>query len=178
MFCANGILFNHESPRRGATFVTRKITLGLANILAGSQNKIFLGNLKAKRDWGFAPDYVESMWKILQQKKPTDYVIGTGESNSVEEFVEKAFTYADLDWKEFIEIDQMYFRPASVNHLRANPNKAKKDLNWEPRVNFDELVKIMVDYDLILTGQEPFGEGLDILNRKGFDWTDNKITNG
>ncbi|MFX0125398.1 MAG: GDP-mannose 4,6-dehydratase [Candidatus Hodarchaeota archaeon] len=178
MFCSNGILFNHESPRRGATFVTRKITIGLARILAKKQNKIFLGNLESKRDWGFAPEYIESMWKILQEEKPDDFVIGTGESHSVKEFLERAFNYVNMDWQDYIEIDPRYFRPAEVDHLQANPNKAKEILGWKPRIKFDELVKIMVDCDLILIGLEPIGEGLDILRQKGFSWTDHQLTNG
>ena len=128
MFCSNGILFNHESPRRGATFVTRKITIGLARILARKQKKIFLGNLDAKRDWGFTPEYIESMWKILQEDNPDDFVIGTGDSHSVKEFLETAFDYANMDWQDYIEIDPRYFRPAEVDHLQASPSKARRIL--------------------------------------------------
>lgn len=178
MFCSNGILFNHESPRRGAIFVTRKITLGLANILAKKQKKLFLGNLKSKRDWGFAPEYVEAMWQMMQQDRPNDFVIGTGESHSVEEFLKKAFDYIDKNWEDYVENDPRYFRPAEVDHLQANPMKAEKLLNWKPRISFDDLVKIMVDSDLKFVGLEPIGEGTDILRKKKFEWTKNKLTNG
>ena len=178
MFCSNGILFNHESPRRGGTFVTRKITIGIANILAKKQKTIFLGNLDAKRDWGFSPEYIEVMWKMLQVEKSRDYVVGTGESHSVKDFLKMAFSYADLDWQEHIEIDPRYIRPAEVDHLQANPAKAKKHLGWKTRVTFDELVKIMVDCDLQLIGLEPIGEGLEILQKKDFTWTSHTLTNG
>lgn len=162
LYACNGILFNHESPRRGETFVTRKITRGLAHILAGQQKKVYLGNLDAKRDWGFAPEYVEMMWLMLQQPKPDDYVVGTGVSHSVREFVQKAFAYAGLDWKKHVAIDKRYFRPNEVDCLCADISKAKKRLHWRPRVSFDQLVKIMVDYDLKAVGIEPPGEGLKI----------------
>ncbi len=171
MFAVNGILFNHESPRRGETFVTRKITRAVAGILAGTQKKLYLGNLDAKRDWGFAPEYVEAMWLMLQQNEPDDYVIGTGESHSVREFLDEAFGYVGLDWKDFVEIDPKYFRPTEVEYLLSDPKKAKEKLNWKPRVTFKELVKIMVDYDLMWAGLEPVGEGLEILEKKGFGWT-------
>ncbi len=148
MFACNGILFNHESPRRGETFVTRKITRALARIKAGLQKKLFLGNLDAKRDWGYAKEYVEAMWMMLQQDKPEDYVIATGETHSVREFLEEAFTYAGLDWNEYVEIDQRYFRPAEVDLLIGDPAKARKSLGWEPKVKFKELVRIMVDADV------------------------------
>lgn len=178
MFCSNGILFNHESPRRGVIFVTRKITLGLANILAEKQKKLYLGNLKSKRDWGFAPEYVEVMWRMMQQDRPNDFVIGTGESHSVEEFLKKAFDYVDKNWEDYVENDPRYFRPAEVDHLQANPMKAEKLLNWKPRISFDDLVKIMVDSDLKFVGLEPIGEGTDILRKKKLEWTKNKLTNG
>ncbi len=146
-WACNGILFNHESPRRGPTFVTRKITMGVANILAGKQQKLFLGNLDAKRDWGYAPDYVEAMWRMLQQERPDDYVIGTGEVRTVKEFVEAAFAHVGLDWREWVVIDPKYYRPTEVEHLLADASKAKAKLGWEPRVTFRELVKIMVDHD-------------------------------
>jgi GDPmannose 4,6-dehydratase len=145
---SSGILFNHESPRRGETFVTRKITRAVARIKYGVQQKLFLGNLDARRDWGYAPDYVEAMWMMLQQDTPDDYVIGTGEAHTVREFVELAFERADLDWHRHVEIDPRYFRPAEVDYLLADPSKAHKALEWEPRVTFRELVKIMVDADL------------------------------
>lgn len=152
LHASNGILFNHESPRRGETFVTRKITRGLARILAGLDKKLFLGNLEAKRDWGYAKDYVEVMWLMLQQDKPDDYVIGTGETHSVREFLEEAFKLAGLDWRDFVEVDSRYFRPAEVDCLLADITKAKNILNWKPKVNFKELVKLMVESDLKAVG--------------------------
>ncbi|MEM4655153.1 MAG: GDP-mannose 4,6-dehydratase [Thermosphaera sp.] len=178
MFACNGILFNHESPRRGETFVSRKISRAVANILAGKQEKLYLGNLKAKRDWGYAPEYVVCQWLMLQQDKPDDYVIGTGESHTVQEFVEEAFSYVGLDWKEYVEIDPKYFRPTEVDHLQADISKARKILGWEPKVRFHELVKIMVDADLELIGLTPPGEGKKILTEKGIHWTQNKLTVG
>ena len=136
IFACNGILFNHESPRRGETFVTRKTTRAIANIIAGKQKKVYLGNLKAKRDWGFAPEYVEAMEKILQQENPDDFVLGTGQVHSVKEFVQEAFSYADLDWQKYVEVDPRYFRPTEVGKLIADPAKAREKLNWQPRVNF------------------------------------------
>ena len=148
MFAVNGILFNHESPRRGETFVTRKITRALARIKIGLQDKLYLGNLEAKRDWGYAGDYVEAMWLMLQQDVPDDYVIATGETHSVREFLEEAFKYAELDWKKYMEIDKRYFRPLEVEFLQGDASKARKKLKWEPKVKFKELVKIMVDADI------------------------------
>lgn len=176
MFATNGILFNHESPRRGETFVTRKITRGLVNILAGKEKKIYLGNLDARRDWGYAPEYVEAMWLMLQQDKPEDYVIGTGESHSVKEFLEEAFNYAGLDWKEYVEIDSRYFRPTEVEFLLADASKAKEKLKWNAKVTFNELARIMVDCDMELGGLEPVGAGKKILEEKGIGWTENKLT--
>jgi GDPmannose 4,6-dehydratase len=143
-----GILFNHESPRRGETFVTRKITRAVAQIKLGLQSKLFLGNLEARRDWGFAGDYVRAMWLMLQQENPDDYVIGTGESHTVREFVELAFDHVGIDWRDHVEIDPRYFRPAEVDALQADPLKARKLLGWEPEVSFKELVRMMVDGDL------------------------------
>jgi GDPmannose 4,6-dehydratase len=148
MFICNGILFNHESPRRGATFVTRKITRAVGRIKLGLQQKLFLGNLEAKRDWGFAGDYVDAMWRMLQQPTADDYVIATGEAHTVREFVELAFGHADLDWREYVEIDPRYFRPAEVDFLQGDASKAREVLGWEPRVSFRELVEMMVDADL------------------------------
>jgi GDPmannose 4,6-dehydratase len=148
LFAVNGILFNHESPRRGETFVTRKITRAAARIKLGLQKKLYLGNLEAKRDWGYAPDFVEAMWLMLQQDRPEDFVIATGESHSVREFLEEAFTYLDLDWQEYVEIDPRYFRPTEVEYLLGDAAKARRVLGWEPRVTFKELVRIMVDADL------------------------------
>ncbi len=163
LFACNGILFNHESFRRGETFVTRKITRALASILAGKQKKLYLGNLDAKRDWGFAPEYVEGMWKILQQEKPHDFVLGTGQSHSVREFVQMAFSYAGLNWKKYVLIDKRYFRPTEVKILKADPSKAKRSLGWKSKVTFDDLVKIMVDADMRLLGFKPIGAGDRIL---------------
>jgi len=149
LFACSGILFNHESPRRGKTFVTRKITSGIAQILAKKIDKIYLGNLDAKRDWGYASDYVEAMWLMLQQPTPEDFVIATGETHSVREFLEEAFSYVNLDWQKYVEIDAKYFRPAEVDLLIGDASKAKQKLNWSPKVKFKELVKIMVDADLL-----------------------------
>ncbi len=154
MFAANGILFNHESPRRGETFVTRKITRAATRIKLGLQDKLFLGNLDAKRDWGFAGDYVKAMWMILQQDEPDDYVIATGETYSVKCFLEKVFGYLNLDWNEFVRIDPVYFRPAEVELLLGDSTKAREKLGWEPSVSFDELVKMMVDGDMKIAEHE------------------------
>ncbi len=148
IFACNGILFNHESPRRGETFVTRKITRALAKIKLGFENKLYLGNLDAKRDWGFAGDYVEAMWLMLQQDDPDDFVIATGESRSVGEFLEEAFSYQGLAWKDYVKIDPRYFRPTEVEGLQGDASKARKKLGWQPKVHFKELVKLMVDADL------------------------------
>ncbi len=148
LFAANGVLFNHESPRRGETFVTRKISRAVAHIKAGLQKKVYLGNLEAKRDWGYAPEYTEAMWLILQQDSPDDYVIATGETHSVQEFCEEAFGLVGLDWRKYVELDQRYLRPAEVDVLMGDPSKAKKRLGWEPKVKFKELVKIMVEADV------------------------------
>jgi GDPmannose 4,6-dehydratase len=201
LFACNGILFNHESPRRGETFVTRKITRSVANMLAGNQKKLYLGNLDIGRDWGFAPEYIEAMWLMLQQDKAEDYVIGTGESHLVREFAEAAFKYAGIgiEWKGkgekekgivgsvapgidmksgdvIIEIDPRYFRPTETSNFKADISKAKGTLGWEPRTTFDELVKIMVDYDMKLIGLEPPGEGVRISEAKGFDYTNHDIS--
>jgi GDPmannose 4,6-dehydratase len=195
MFACNGILFNHESPRRGETFVTRKITRAIARILSGRQKKLYLGNLEAKRDWGYAPEYVEAIWLMMQQEIPDDFVIGTGESHSVREFVNLAFSYAgiEIEWKGegvnekgivksvsdsscispgeiIIEIDPRYFRPTEVYNLRADPSKAKKILGWESKINFEELIKIMVDADMLAEGLKPPGEGIKIINKKFGNW--------
>ena len=148
MHASNGILFNHESPRRGETFVTRKITRAVAHIKAGLQDKLFLGNLDAKRDWGFAREYVEAMWLILQQDQPDDYVIATNETHSVREFLEVAFAHAGLDWQKHVAIDERYYRPAEVDLLIGDYSKAKTKLGWEPKTKFADLVKIMVDADM------------------------------
>jgi len=192
LFACNGILFNHESPRRGETFVTRKITRAVASILGRRQNRLYLGNLDAKRDWGFAPEYVECQWLMLQQDHAEDYVIGTGESHSVREFVELAFNYAGIEEKgivrsmtssaasavkagdTLIEIDPRYFRPTEVDFLLADASKARKNLGWVPKIVFHELVKIMVDEDMEINNLTPPGEGVKILLSKGILWTDNK----
>jgi GDPmannose 4,6-dehydratase len=201
LFACNGILFNHESPRRGETFVTRKITRAVAAILGGRQDKLYLGNLDAKRDWGFAPEYVECQWLMLQQDQARDYVIGTGVSHSVREFVELAFAYAgiEIEWKgkgvgeqgvvrsvrpsasggvktgtPLIEIDPRYFRPTEVDFLLADASQAKKNLGWTPKITFEELVKIMVDGDLELLSLASPGEGTKILRNKDIKWTSNK----
>jgi GDPmannose 4,6-dehydratase len=166
IFASNGILFNHESPRRGETFVTRKITRAVANIVARRENKLYLGALDAKRDWGYAPEYVELMWKILQKKEPGDFVVGTGEAHSVKEFVDSAFDYAGLDCKKYVRIDKRYYRPTEVYELIADTRKAKKALGWKPRIKFADLVKIMVDSDMRQIGLKPIGEGDKILKKK------------
>ena len=148
LHASNGILFNHESPRRGPTFVTRKITMAVARIKLGLQNELFLGNLEARRDWGFAGDYVEAMWRILQQDRPDDYVIATGETHSVREFCEEAFALLDLDWKDYVRFDPRYERPSEVDLLVGDPSKAKRVLGWKPRVKFKGLVRMMVEADL------------------------------
>ena len=150
LHASNGILFNHESPRRGETFVTRKITRAVAHIAAGLQDKLYLGNLDAKRDWGYAREFVEAMWLMLQQDKPDDYVVATGETHSIREFLDLAFGQADLDWKKHVEIDPRYYRPAEVDILMGDYSKAKKKLGWEPRTKFPELVKLMVQADIQL----------------------------
>jgi len=205
IFACNGILFNHESPRRGETFVTRKITRAIANILGGKQQKLFLGNLEAKRDWGFAPEYVMCQWLMLQQDSPEDYVIGTGESHTVREFLELAFNYVgiEIEWKGkgihqkgiiksldcshqyptfdkkegevLIEVDPKYFRPTEVDFLLADARKAKGKLGWEPKIVFKELVKIMIDSDTELIGLKPKGEGISIIRKKGITWINSKI---
>jgi GDPmannose 4,6-dehydratase len=204
LFGCNGILFNHESPRRGETFVTRKITRALSAILAGRQRTLYLGNLDAKRDWGFAPDYVICQWQILQQDAPDDFVIGTGETHSVREFLAESFGYAgvELEWRgtgleeqglvrsldplrvpssaglkpgdAIVHIDKRYFRPAEVDFLLADPAKAKRVLCWEPKLAFHELVRCMTDADLEAAGIPPPGEGLAILAKHGYEWILNR----
>ena len=205
LFACNGILFNHESHRRGETFVTRKITRGLAHILAGNQKKIFLGNLEAKRDWGYAPEYVEAMWLMLQQERPDDYVIGTGDSHAIREFVEVSFSYVgiEIEWTgqgieekgvikslnspvtsvlnvgdTIIEIDPRYFRPTEVGFLKADPKKAFTKLGWQPKVAFKELVKIMVDCDMESLGLNSPKESKDIHSKNGINWTNNLMKRG
>jgi len=203
LFACNGILFNHESPRRGETFVTRKVTRAVANMLAGRQKKLYLGNLDAKRDWGFAPEYVEMMWLMLNQDEPDDFVVGTGTSYSIRDLVERAFDYmgVEVEWQgegreerglvrsvnpkwrgalspgnAIIEIDPRYFRPTEVACLQADIGKAREKLSWEPRVTFDELVKIMVDYDVRAAGLAPIGEGISVCQSKGFCYTNHDFS--
>ena len=170
MFAANGILFNHESPRRGPTFLSRKVTRAVARIKAGLQQKVYLGNLDSRRDYGYTPEYVEVMWQIMQQDQPDDFVIGTGVAPTIREFVEEAFAYAGMDWQEYVEIDPRYFRPTEVDYLLADPSKARSQLGWEPRITYKKLVPIMVDADLEAVGLEPIGEGLKILDEHFDDW--------
>jgi GDPmannose 4,6-dehydratase len=160
MHASNGILFNHESPRRGETFVTRKITRALARIKAGLQKELYLGNLDAKRDWGYAPEFVEAMWLMLQHDQGDDYVIATGETHSVREFLEKAFGCANLDWNQFVKIDPRYYRPAEVDLLIGDPAKAKRILGWQPKTSFAELVRIMVQADIDLLASQLSGKHL------------------
>jgi len=154
LFCVNGILFNHESPHRGETFVTRKITRAATRIKLGIQKKLILGNLEASRDWGFAGDYVEAMYMMLNYKKPEDWVIATGETHTVREFVEKTFNFLDLNWEEFVQTSEKYYRPNEVDYLLGDPSKAKKDLGWSPKTDLDKLVEIMVESDLNLAKRE------------------------
>jgi GDPmannose 4,6-dehydratase len=170
MFASNGILFNHESPRRGETFVSRKISRAVAHILARKQTKLYLGNLQARRDWGYTPEYVEAMWRILQQPAPGDYVVGTGETHTVQEFVEEAFSYVNLDWKEYVEVDPRYFRPTEVDYLQADASKMRREMQWEPRITFKELVRIMIDADMEESGLTPMGEGVRIMGTKFGKW--------
>lgn len=170
IFACNGILFNHESPRRGETFVTRKITRGIANIVAGKEKKLYLGNLQARRDWGFAPEYVEGQWRMLQQETPDDYVLGTGECHTVEEFLDQTFGYVNLDWHDHVEIDPRYLRPTEVDCLQADISKARKMLDWSPKVGFRQLAQIMVDADMKAAGLKCPGEGDKFLRGAGFTW--------
>jgi len=170
IFATNGILFNHESPRRGETFLPRKVAMAIARIQAGVQQKLYVGNLEARRDWGYAPEYVEVMWNLLQLDEPGDYVIGLGESHSVEEFVIEAFTYAGLDWEKFVEIDPRYVRPTDVNHLEADATKARQAVGWSPKIRFAELTRIMVDAELEAVGLDPIGEGVQIVREKFSGW--------
>jgi GDPmannose 4,6-dehydratase len=170
LYACNGILFNHESPRRGETFVTRKITRAVAAILAGKQKNLYLGNLDSKRDWGYAPEYVECMWQMLQHSEPVDLVVGTGESHTVREFLEEAFGYVNLDYEKYVRIDPKYFRPTEVDYLLADPSKAQKTIGWKPKVLFRELVRIMVDADLEVIGLDSPGEGKRILSGKFDGW--------
>jgi GDPmannose 4,6-dehydratase len=170
LYACNGIMFNHESPRRGETFVSRKITRGVAAILAGRQKKLFLGNLEARRDWGYAPEYVEGMWLMLHQEQPGDLVFGTGETHSVREFVQEAFGYVNLDWQDYVEVDPRYFRPTEVEYLQAAPSEAKRRLGWETSVSFRELVRIMMDADLEALGLTAPGEGKRFLADGRVPW--------
>ena len=175
LFACNGTLFNHESPRRGETFVTRKITRAIAHILAEKQQYLYLGNLDAKRDWGYAPEYVETMWLMLQQDEPDDYVIGTGEYHSVREFLEETFSYSGLDWKQYVRIDERYFRPTEVELLVADSTKARNKLGWQPKVTFNELARIMVDADMEAIGLKTSSEGKAILAKHGLNTADRAL---
>src|SRR5579862_588209 len=170
LFASSGILFNHESPRRGETFVTRKITRGIASILAGNQDTLFLGNLDARRDWGYAPEYVEAIWRIIQHDTADDFVIGTGEAHTVREFVEVAFAYVGLDWRRYVKISDRYMRPLEVDVLIANAAKAHERLGWKPKVTFHDLVTIMMDADLEAAGLKTPGLGKAILEEKVGHW--------
>ncbi len=170
LWAANGILFNHESSRRGETFVTQKIAMGLARILAGKQDKLYLGNLDTKRDWGYAPEYVQAMWQILQQDEPDDFVIGTGEAHSVREFLEEACAYVGLDWNDCVVIDPRYFRPTDVNLLLADYSKARRVFGWEPKVRFRELVHIMVDASMEAVGLTAINKGRDFVEKELGRW--------
>jgi len=167
LFACNGILFNHESPRRGETFVTRKITRAATRIKCGLQEKLFLGNLDAKRDWGFAGDYVEAMWLMLQQEKPDDYVIATGEDHSVREFLDEVFGYLGLDWHGYVQIDPRYFRPSEVDLLQGDASKARQLLHWQPRVSFEELARMMADADMKAAERERAMQDHDARNGRG-----------
>jgi GDPmannose 4,6-dehydratase len=166
LYTCNGVLFNHESPRRGETFVTRKITRALSRILAGEQRWLYLGNLESRRDWGYAPDYVEAMWMMLQKKELRDYVLGTGVTHTVREFLETAFNYVGEDYKDYVKIDQRYYRPLDVTDLVCDISKTRERLGWSPKVGFEELVKIMVDADIENIGLVPPGEGIEILESR------------
>ena len=155
IFACNGMLFNHESPRRGGTFVTRKITRAVAHIKAGLQDKLYLGNIEPRRDWGYAKEYVEAMWLMLQQDEPDDYVIATGETHSVREFLEESFSYAGLDWQKYTEFDPWYYRPSEVDLLVGDATKAKKTFGWEPKTRFKELIRLMVDADIAMLTRAP-----------------------
>jgi GDPmannose 4,6-dehydratase len=167
MHASNGILFNHESERRGETFVTRKITRGLAAIHLGLQDKLFMGNLDAKRDWGYAPDYTDAMWRMLQQDEPDDYVIATGEMHTVREFLDASAQLLDMDWAKHVEFDPRYLRPAEVDALQGDPSKAKEKLGWEPKTSFKELVKIMVESDVKALEDQLAGRGIRVGERHG-----------
>lgn len=202
LYACNGILFNHESPRRGERFVTRKITRAVGSILAGKQDKLYLGNMNAKRDWGFAPDYVQMMWLMLQQDEADDFVVGTGEAHSVRDFVNESFSYAgvEIEWKGegtdekgivksyesqwsgilkegqiIVEIDPKYFRPTEVDYLLSDISKAKEKLGWEPKVKFNELVRVMTDHDLKVNGLPFKGKGFEEVKAKGFEWTNHEF---
>jgi GDPmannose 4,6-dehydratase len=170
LFASNGILFNHESPRRGETFVTRKITRAVAAIVAGKQQKLYLGNLQARRDWGYAPEYVHGMWRMLQHDHPDDYVLGTGVAHTIEEFVTEAFAYAGLDWREYVVVDPKYMRPAEVDFLRADSSKARLEIGWEPKIGLKDLIHVMVDADLGAISVAPVGEGKRVLENCFGEW--------
>lgn len=173
---SNGILFNHESARRGETFVTRKITRALARITAGTQDVLYMGNLDAKRDWGYAPEYVMGMHKILHHSSAEDFVMGTGVSYSVKDFLDFCFSYLDRSWNDYVKLDPRYLRPSEVDFLQADPSKAKRLLKWAPKIKAPDLAKIMVDYDLKAVGVTPPGDGFDLLSKNGLEWFTEPIT--
>jgi GDPmannose 4,6-dehydratase len=162
LYAVNGILFNHESPRRGETFVTRKVSRAVARIKAGLQDRLYLGNLQARRDWGYAPEYVEAMWRMLQLDRPGDYVIATGESHTVQEFVELAFAHIDLDWRRYVLIDPAYYRPSEVDELCGDATKARVELEWKPQTGFSDLVRVMVDADIAQLEDELAGRTIRV----------------
>ena len=166
LYACNGILFNHESPRRGETFVTRKITRAVAHIIANKQDKLYLGNLESSRDWGYTPDYVEAMWLMLQQDTPEDYAIGTGKTHTVRDFLDVAFSYVGKEYSDYMEIDPRYYRPLDVEHLICDTKKTTNKLDWKPKINFNELIKIMIDSDMQKIGLESPGEGDQIITKK------------
>jgi GDPmannose 4,6-dehydratase len=176
MHATNGILFNHESPRRGITFVTRKITRSIAEILAGKRSSMELGNIDSKRDWGFAPEYVEAMWHMVQKEAGGDYVVGTGESRSVREFLHEAFSYVGRDWRDSVSFSERLERPLEVDCLRANVDETHDHTGWKPKVGFRDLVRIMVDQDLVWEGIDPPGEGVQRLEELGMTWTDHRVS--
>jgi GDPmannose 4,6-dehydratase len=170
MFAVNGVLFNHESPRRGETFLTRKVTRAVARITGGLQEHVYLGNLDSRRDYGYAPEYVELMWRMLQHDSPDDYVVGTGVAPTMKEFVREAFEYAGMEWQKYVKIDERYFRPTEVDYLEADSSKANEILGWSPKITYRQLARIMVDADMEAVGLEPIGEGLKILDEHFGDW--------
>lgn len=178
IFASTGILFNHESPRRGEIFVTRKISRALASILSKKQKYLYLGNIEAKRDWGYAPEYVDGMHRILNHDKADDFVLATGQSYTVKQFLEFTFGYMDLNYEDYVKIDPEYFRPTEVDYLLGDASKANNELGWKPQVDLEMLAKIMVDHDMLKYGLEPKGEGIEYLRNSPLHWTQNVLTEG